>query len=179
MARNGAHRAKPAYPSVARTDRFARISADHGHKALTPFSSHSGTGRTRGTDGSNPPPSATESVSVGSRGRWRPKSRLWRRLCLVRDVRKGRAGYDQTLFGPFSLTGIDAVPVQESSTRSQRRGGRGEGRGLRHTSWLCGSACEQFALLGPVQRQIEFGQTRRGERDGLPALQDRFEQLRA
>ena len=51
------------------------------------------------------------------------------------------------------------------------------GRYLRHTSWLCGSACEQFALLGPVQRQIEFGQTRRGERDGLPALQDRVDQL--
>jgi len=51
------------------------------------------------------------------------------------------------------------------------------GRDLRHTSWLCGSACEQFALLGPVQRQIEFGQTRRGERDGLPALQDRVDQL--
>ena len=44
---------------------------------------------------------------------------------------------------------------------------------------LCGSTCEQSVLLGPVQRQIEFGQTRRGERDGLPALQDRFEQLRA
>ena len=98
---------------------------------------------------------------------------------LVRDVRKGRAGYHQTSFGPVSLTGIDAVPLQQSSTRSQRRGGRGEGRGPRHTFWLCGSACEQFALLGPVQRQIEFGQTRRGERDGLPALQDRFEQLRA
>src|SRR5436190_19613608 len=40
-------------------------------------------------------------------------------------------------------------------------------------------ACEQFVLLGPVQRQIEFGQPRRGERDGLPALQDRLDQLRA
>jgi hypothetical protein len=34
-------------------------------------------------------------------------------------------------------------------------------------------------LLGPVQRQIEFGQPRRGELDGLPALQDRLDQLRA
>ena len=98
---------------------------------------------------------------------------------LVRDVRRDELGYDQTSFGPVSLTGIDAVPFQQSSTRSQRRGGRGEGHGLRHTSWLCGSACEQFALLGPVQWQIEFGQTRRGERDGLPALQDRLDQLRA
>jgi hypothetical protein len=34
-------------------------------------------------------------------------------------------------------------------------------------------------LLGPAQGQIEFGQTRRGELDGLPPLQDRFDQLRA
>src|SRR6516162_2152027 len=33
----------------------------------------------RGTEGSNPACSASESVSVGSRGRCRPKSRLWRR----------------------------------------------------------------------------------------------------
>src|SRR6266852_6873388 len=43
----------------------------------------------------------------------------------------------------------------------------------------CGLTCEQSVLLGPVQRQIEFGQTRCGELDGLPALQDRFDQLRA
>src|SRR3984893_486760 len=43
----------------------------------------------------------------------------------------------------------------------------------------CGLACEQFVLLRPVQRQIEFGQPRRRERDGLPALQDRLDQLRA
>src|ERR1700746_3950381 len=43
----------------------------------------------------------------------------------------------------------------------------------------CGLACEQFVLLRPVQRQIEFCQSRRGERDGLPALQDRLDQLRA
>src|SRR5271154_2998696 len=40
-------------------------------------------------------------------------------------------------------------------------------------------ACEQFLLLGPVQRQIEFGQPRRGELAGLPAVQDRLDQLRA
>src|SRR5205823_5017650 len=43
----------------------------------------------------------------------------------------------------------------------------------------CGLDCEQFVLLGPVQRQFEFGQPRRGELDGLPTLQDRFDQLRA
>ena len=52
-------------------------------------------------------------------------------------------------------------------------------RALRHISRLCGSTCEQSALLAPVQRQIKFGQTRRGQLDGLPALQDRFDQLRA
>jgi hypothetical protein len=34
-------------------------------------------------------------------------------------------------------------------------------------------------LLGPVERQIEFGETRRGEFDGLPTLQARLDQLRA
>ena len=52
-------------------------------------------------------------------------------------------------------------------------------RGLRHISWLCGLTCEQSALLGPIQGQIEFCQTRCGELAGLPALQDRFDQLRA
>src|SRR6201989_2014561 len=43
----------------------------------------------------------------------------------------------------------------------------------------CGLACEQFVLRRPVQRQVEFGEPRRSERDGLPALQDRLDQLRA
>src|SRR3954465_10923377 len=43
----------------------------------------------------------------------------------------------------------------------------------------CGLACKQFVLLDPAQRQIELGQPRRGELDGLPTLQDRFDQLRA
>jgi hypothetical protein len=34
-------------------------------------------------------------------------------------------------------------------------------------------------LLGPVQRQIEFGQPRCGEVNGLPALQDHLDQRRA
>src|SRR5207302_9275565 len=39
------------------------------------------------------------------------------------------------------------------------------------------SVSEQAALVGPVARQIEFGKTRRREFDGLPALQDRLDQL--
>src|SRR3974390_3596649 len=39
--------------------------------------------------------------------------------------------------------------------------------------------CEQSVLLGPVERQIELAQTRRGEFTGLPPLQDPLAQLRA
>src|SRR5438552_7267475 len=41
------------------------------------------------------------------------------------------------------------------------------------------SVREQAALLGPVERQIEFGETRRSEFDGLPAVQDHLHQLGA
>jgi hypothetical protein len=41
-------------------------------------------------------------------------------LGLVGDVRKGRAGYGRTRFGPVSLTGIDAVPLRQSADRWQR-----------------------------------------------------------
>src|SRR5258708_27813899 len=60
-------------------------------------------------------------------------------------------------------------------TVCKRRGAAAWGISVRS----CGLACEQFVLLGPVQRQIELGQPRRGELDGLPALQDRLDQLRA
>ena len=43
----------------------------------------------------------------------------------------------------------------------------------------CGLACEQFVLLGPVERQVQFAQPRRGQLDGLAALQDRLDELRA
>src|SRR5205085_3004762 len=56
-----------------------------------------------------------------------------------------------------------------------RGGAAAWGTSLR--SW--GLACEQFVLLRPVQREIEFGQPGRSELDGLPALQDRLDQLRA
>src|SRR5947209_5771753 len=62
-----------------------------------------------------------------------------------------------------------------SRTTRGRGGAAAWGTSLRS----CGLACEQFVLLRPVQRQIEFGQPRRGELDRLPALQDRLDQLRA
>ena len=49
--------------------------------------------------------------------------------------------------------------------------------GLDVPACVCGLACKQSVLLGPVERQIEFGQTRRGELDGLAALQHRFDEL--
>src|SRR5437588_7181964 len=79
----------------------------------------------------------------------------------------------------FSLTGIDAVPPPESSDRLQTTRGRGGAAAWGISIRSCGLACEQVVLLRPVQRQIEFGQPRRSERDGLPALQDRLDQLRA
>src|SRR3954467_159372 len=65
-----------------------------------------------------------------------------------------------------------------SFDRLQRRG-RGGAGGLGHICPELRLGCEQFVLLRPVQRQIKFGWPRRSELDGLPALQDRLDQLRA
>ena len=93
-----------------------------------------------------------------------------------RQRRAGRAGAATCGISP----GCAAQLASSVRCSVQSNGGCcGRGRSLRYIFRLCGSACEQFALLGPVQRQIEFGQTRRGGRDGLPALQDRVDQLRA
>jgi hypothetical protein len=41
------------------------------------------------------------------------------------------------------------------------------------------SVRQEAALIGPVERQIEFGKACRSELDGLPALQCRLDQLGA
>src|SRR4029453_16476344 len=41
------------------------------------------------------------------------------------------------------------------------------------------SARHQATLIGPVERQIEFSETGCRQFDGLPAVQDRLDQLRA
>src|SRR5205823_3675868 len=74
-----------------------------------------------------------------------------------------------------NLARTGAYQPQPKSAFKAGRGGAAGGTSIRS----CGLACEQFVLLGPVQRQIEFGQPRRGELDRLPALQDRLDQLRA
>src|SRR6202030_1656448 len=71
------------------------------------------------------------------------------------------------------------VPPPESSDRLQMTRGRGGAAAWGISVRSCGLACEQFVLLRPIQRQIEFGQPRRCERDELPSLQDRLDQLRA
>src|SRR5271155_5018396 len=69
--------------------------------------------------------------------------------------------------------------LRKALTLSQTTRGRGEAAAWGTSVRSCGLACEQFVLLRPVERQIEFGQPCRGELDGLPALQDRLDQLRA
>src|SRR3984893_1128111 len=69
--------------------------------------------------------------------------------------------------------------MQSHLPKVQMTRGRGGAAAWGISVRSCGSACEQFVLLRPVQRQIEFGQPRRSERDGLSALQDRLHQLLA
>src|SRR6516165_9130046 len=81
-------------------------------------------------------------------------------------------GVDRDLYIVADGSGAFAA----SSHRGCLRRARQFGAGLRVTGTL---TCEQSVLLGPVERQIELAQTRRGEFTGLPPLQDRLDQLRA
>src|ERR1700732_1244057 len=92
-----------------------------------------------------------------------------------RDQRTGPAGDELARPGRFSLTGIDAVPPG----RSQRSTRRDQALAWTHSIEGCSSVREQAVLIGPVERQIESGETRRSEFDGLPALQDRLDQVGA
>jgi hypothetical protein len=56
---------------------------------------------------------------------------------------------------------------------------RGQALAWTHSVERGSSARQEAALIGPVERQIEFGKTCRGEFDGLPAVQDRLDQLGA
>src|SRR5437762_5898360 len=69
--------------------------------------------------------------------------------------------------------------LRQVLTAGQTTRGRGGAAAWGTSLRSCGLACEQFVLLRPVQRQIEFDQPGRGELDGLPALQDRLDQLGA
>src|SRR5229473_163786 len=67
-------------------------------------------------------------------------------------------------------------PPPEKSKRSTRRA---QAFAWTHSVEGRSSAREQAALIGPVERQIESGKTRRSESDRLPAVQDRLDQLGA
>ena len=69
--------------------------------------------------------------------------------------------------------------LREHSDRLQRRASRGGGPRRGDYLRVGGLACEQSALLRPVQRQIEFAQPRRGQLDRLLAFEDRLDQPRA
>src|SRR6266446_1458138 len=88
-----------------------------------------------------------------------------------RDQRTGSAGHELARLGYFSLTGIDAVPPREIKAFNEKSPGPGLGTLCRGRSL----ARQKAALIGPIERQIEFGKTRRGEVDRLPAVQDRLD----
>src|SRR5467141_1488431 len=69
--------------------------------------------------------------------------------------------------------------MQSPPGRSQRSTRRAQALAWTHSIERRSSVSEQAALIGPVERQIEFGKTRRCEFDGLPAVQDRLDQLGA
>ena len=88
-------------------------------------------------------------------------------------------GHDQMVLGvdrDLYIVADGSGAFAASSHRGCLRRARQFGAGLRVTGTL---TCEQSVLLGPVERQIELAQTRRGEFTGLPPLQDRLDQLRA
>src|SRR5437899_67750 len=69
--------------------------------------------------------------------------------------------------------------MQSPPGRSQPSTRRAQALPWTHSIEGRSSVSEQAALIGPVERQIEFGKTRRREFDGLPAVQDRLDQLGA
>src|SRR6266852_7306327 len=69
--------------------------------------------------------------------------------------------------------------MQSPLWKSARSTRRAQALAWTHSVEGRSAARQEAALIGPVERQIEFGQTRRSEFDGLPALQDRLDQLGA
>ena len=88
----------------------------------------------------------------------------------------GQAGHVPAVLSFFSDR-LDAVPPQESSEGSRSRASRRGCHGPDIHAWVCGLACEQSVLLRPIERQIEFRQTRRGKVDGLAPPEHRFDEL--
>src|SRR5882762_3955015 len=109
-----------------------------------------------GTDGSNPAPSATESVSPVPSMLEAQRPGVRRECEPGRDLRMGRAGHEPTRLDRFSLTGLlQSSSGNQSAQREKPRPWPGPtlSRGR-------SSARQEAALIGPVERQIEFGETR-------------------
>src|SRR5437870_5364409 len=69
--------------------------------------------------------------------------------------------------------------MQRPLRKSKPSTGRSQALAWTHFVEGRSSVRQEAALFGPVERQIEFGETRRSEFGGLPALQDRLDQLGA
>src|SRR6266851_435627 len=85
----------------------------------------------------------------------------------------GRVGHEPARLGCFSLTGIDVVPHREIKAPTRKA----QALAWTHSVEGRSSVRQETTLIGPVERQIEFGKTRRSEFDGLSALQDRLDQV--
>src|SRR5467141_3721857 len=69
--------------------------------------------------------------------------------------------------------------MQSPLGKSKRSTKRAQALAWAHSAEGRSSARQEAALIGPVERQIEFGKARGGEFDRLPALQDRLDQFGA
>src|SRR6267143_7011133 len=69
--------------------------------------------------------------------------------------------------------------MQSPLGKSKRSTRRAQALAWTHCVESRSSARQKAALIDPVERQIEFGETRRSEVDRLPALQDCLDQLGA
>src|SRR6266850_6205317 len=122
------------------------------------------------------------SRSANSRSdRARPAASSSNHARLLRDRLDQRGSHFERSFciatpGSTSLISIPRRPNATGAVSSSESPGIAwahpvEGR--------CSAARQEAVLIGPVERQIEFGMPRRSEFYGLPAVQDRLDQLGA
>ena len=133
----------------------------------------------RGTWGSNPVRSSGESVSVVNRDAVGQRRGIRGGLRVDWDVRRDGLAVSRPSLTVFLCRALLQSHFGKAQTgcrltRAPALGARAWGK---YASLRL--ACEQPVLLRPVQRQIEFAQTRRGESGGLLAFEDRLDQPRA
>jgi hypothetical protein len=113
--------------------------------------------------GSNLLSSSAEPVSAVNSSAVGREPRGSRRSARARGRERGRAARKLALLSFFLRRALMQSHPKRGRAAVNRACGKSPGLRL---------AREQLVLLGPVKRQIQFGQTRRRELDGLPALQD-------